>query len=142
MNINIESAYTLHKAKNVIGYSKGSQKPDSFIVFTAHYDHLGTIGRDAYFPGANDNASGVAMMLDFARSNARKPHPYSMLFIAFAGEEAGLLGSYYYVQNPVIALSQISMLINLDLMGTGDEGMTVVNATEFPAEFACLQRIN
>ena len=51
------------KCQNLCGYIKGKQQPDSFIVFTAHYDHLGAMGKQAYFPGANDNASGVSALL-------------------------------------------------------------------------------
>jgi len=55
------------KAENVVAYMKGSKYPDEVLVITSHYDHLGMMGTDAVFPGANDNASGVAMMLDMAR---------------------------------------------------------------------------
>jgi Zn-dependent M28 family amino/carboxypeptidase len=126
----------------VIGYIKGSQYPDSFIVFSAHYDHLGMMGKWALFPGANDNASGVAMMLDIMHHYAKSKPKYSIAFMAFSGEEVGLFGSYYYTQHPLFDLRQISMLINLDLMGTGDKGMTVVNATLFPKEFQDIQVIN
>jgi Zn-dependent M28 family amino/carboxypeptidase len=67
---------------------------------------------------------------------------YSMVFIAFAGEEAGLIGSKYYTEHPLLPLENIRFLLNVDLMGTGDEGMMVVNATEFPAAFARLDSIN
>jgi len=80
--------------------------------------------------------------LDLMKTIQRKPLPYSVAFIAFAAEEIGLLGSLYYTENPLFPLQQISMLINLDLMGTGDKGMTVVNATLFPEEFQDLQLIN
>jgi aminopeptidase YwaD len=138
----IEPQATDCSVDNVIGYVKGTQYPDSFIVLTAHYDHLGMMGPDAMFPGANDNASGVAMMLDMMHTIKKKPLKYSVVFMAFAAEEAGLLGSLYYTENPLFPLNKISMLINLDLLGTGDKGMTVVNATEFPKEFQDLQLIN
>jgi aminopeptidase YwaD len=130
-----------HNTQNVAAYIEGSTYKDSFIVFTAHYDHLGMMG-DAIFPGANDNASGVAMLLDLARYYTKNKPAYSVAFIFFAAEEAGLLGSYYYNQNPLFPLKQIALLLNLDLMGTGDKGMTAVNATEFPDEFRLLQMTN
>lgn len=129
-------------AANVIGMVKGTSKPDSILVFTAHYDHLGGMGSNTYFPGANDNASGVALLLDLARYYAKNPSKYSIVFIAFAAEEAGLLGSKYFTENPLFPLSQIRFLWNLDLMGNGDAGATVVNATIHPKEFALLQKIN
>jgi hypothetical protein len=83
-----------HKSQNIIGYVQGSSFTDSFIVFSAHYDHLGQMGKDVYFPGANDNASGCAMLLNLARYYSLPEHQpkYSIVFIAFCGEEAGLLG--------------------------------------------------
>jgi aminopeptidase YwaD len=142
MDIRIDAAHKVHGTQNVLGYIKGSVQPDSFMVFTAHYDHLGKMGYDAVFPGANDNASGVAMMLDMAKYYAKNPPPYSVAFIAFAGEEIGLVGSYYFVENPLIPLDKISLLINMDLMSTGDEGLTAVNATEFPFLFEQLKLSN
>jgi hypothetical protein len=138
----VQSEVRSHLTQNIAGYIPGTRYPDSFIVITAHYDHLGMMGKWAYFPGANDNASGVAMMLDLMQYYAQHKAEYSIAFIAFAGEEAGLFGSYYYTQNPLFPLKQISMLLNLDLMGTGDKGMTVVNATLFPAEFQSLELLN
>ena len=67
---------------------------------------------------------------------------YSIVFICFAGEEAGLKGSEYFVNNPLVPLSKIKFLLNLDLLGTGDEGITVVNATEHKEEFEKLKNIN
>ncbi|MFA9213478.1 MAG: M28 family metallopeptidase, partial [Candidatus Methylacidiphilales bacterium] len=107
----------------------------------AHYDHLGKFG-PAIFPGANDNASGIAMMLDLANNIVKNPLDFSVLFIAFAGEEAGLLGSYFYTENALVPLNKMALLINLDLMATGDKGLTAVNATEFPDEFKLLQNVN
>jgi hypothetical protein len=140
--INIESEVNDYNVNNVIGYVKGAKYPDSFLVISAHYDHLGKMGEETMFPGANDNASGVAMMLDLMRKIKANPLPYSVAFMAFGGEEIGLLGSLYYTEKPLFPLSKISMLINLDLMGTGDKGMTVVNATLFPDEFRDLQLLN
>ncbi|MCG9878956.1 MAG: M28 family peptidase [Bacteroidia bacterium] len=142
MEIKIEAAHKVHGTQNVLGYIKGRVQPDSFIVFTAHYDHLGKLGNDAIFPGANDNASGIAMMLDLARHYAKNPPEYSVVFMAFAGEEIGLIGSYYFVENPLIPLKKISLLLNMDLMSTGDEGLTVVNATEFPYLYEQLKLCN
>jgi hypothetical protein len=142
LKIDIDAQFKFHNTQNIIGYYKGKTQPDSFIVFSAHYDHLGMFGQNTMFPGANDNASGVAMMLDMANYFKTHPPKYSVAFIAFTGEEIGLLGSYYYTQNPLFPLSKIALLLNLDLMGTGDKGMTAVNATEFKDEFLMLQNIN
>lgn len=133
-----------HQSRNVIGKIKGTVHPDSVIVISAHYDHLGRMGREVYFPGANDNASGISMLLELAYRFSRpenKPK-FSLVFMAFGAEEAGLIGSHYYVQHPLFPLSEIKFLINLDLLGTGDDGIMVVNATEFPEAFNTLQKIN
>ncbi|WP_462260240.1 M28 family metallopeptidase [Ferruginibacter sp.] len=130
------------KTANVCGLVKGTLKPDSIIFITAHYDHLGGMGKDTYFPGANDNASGVALLLNLAHYYAQHPQKYSIGFILFAGEEAGLIGSKYFTENPLVRLKSIRFLINTDLAGTGEEGITVVNATEFPKEFAAMQQLN
>ncbi len=133
-----------YKLRNICGYIPGSEKPDSFIVFSAHYDHLGKMGANTIFPGANDNASGTAMLLSLMRYYAMPEHKpkCSIAFIGFSAEEAGLLGSAYFVNNPLIPLNKIKFLINLDLLGTGDEGITVVNATEFKKEFNSLKELN
>jgi hypothetical protein len=130
------------KASNICGIVKGTVKPDSVIMITAHYDHLGGMGKDTYFPGANDNASGISLLLNLARYYAAHPQPYSIGFICFAGEEAGLIGSKYFTENPLVPLKRIRFLINTDLAGTGEEGITVVNATEFPKEYAMMNEVN
>jgi aminopeptidase YwaD len=131
------------KATNIAGYIKGTTNSDSLLVFTAHYDHLGAMGANTYFAGANDNASGVALLLSLAKHYAANPARHHVLFIAFAGEEAGLLGSKYFVkQAKSNMLSNIKFLTNLDLMGNGDEGITVVNATEFKKQYELLVQLN
>lgn len=141
--VNIENKLVSNfKAANVCGMVKGTVKPDSVILITAHYDHLGGMGKNTYFPGANDNASGVALLLNLAKYYAANPQPYSIGFICFAGEEAGLIGSKHFTENPLVPLKNIRFLLNTDLAGTGDEGITVVNATEFPKEFALMNAVN
>ena len=130
------------KTANICGVVKGTRQPDSLMVITAHYDHLGGMGSDTYFPGANDNASGIALLLDLAKYYAANPPPYSIAFICFSGEEAGLIGSKYFTDHPPVNLPSIRFLINIDLAGTGDEGITVVNASVFKQEFAWLREIN
>lgn len=133
-----------HRTQNVLAFVEGSEYPDKFIVFTAHYDHLGKMGNDVIFRGANDNASGVTMLLNLAKHYATPEFQpqYSIAFIAFAGEEIGLEGSFHYVRNPVFPLNDIKFLINLDILGTGDEGVTVVNGAVHENEFETLQGIN
>lgn len=145
ISIEIESKFIPdHQSQNIVGYIKGSEFPDSFIVFSAHYDHLGQMGKGIYFPGANDNASGCAMLLNLANyySNPEHKPKYSTAFIAFGGEEAGLLGSKYFTEAPLFPLENIRFLLNMDIMGTGEDGITVVNGSVFNKEFNNLVKIN
>jgi hypothetical protein len=130
------------KASNVCGIIKGSTTPDSLIVLTAHYDHLGGMGDKTYFPGANDNASGIVLLLSLAKYYSENPPEYSIVFLCFAGEEAGLIGSNFFVEHSLISLKNIRFLMNLDLMGTGEEGVTIVNGSVFKMEFEWLTQIN
>ena len=136
--------YKNYPTQNVAGFIKGKKYPDSFIVITAHYDHLGKMGHEVYFPGANDNASGTSMLLGLAQyfSKPVNQPDYSIAFITFSGEEVGLMGSTYFAENPLFPLSQIRFLVNLDMVGTGSKGITVVNATVFKEEFSRMQKIN
>lgn len=116
-----------YRSQNICGYIPGDV--DTMIVFTAHYDHLGMNG-DTVFYGAHDNASGTAAVLDMARmANLQRGH-YTYVFLIFGGEEAGLVGSRHFVEQPLINLSKVKLLINLDLFCGGDEGLMVVNAND------------
>lgn len=132
------------ETQNVIGYIPGTLYPDSFIVFSAHYDHLGGMGDEVYIPGANDDASGVAMMLTLAKhySQPENRPEYSIAFMAFGAEEVGILGSKHYVDFPHFPLPNIKFLLNMDIVGTGDEGIMVVNGKVFTEEFGKLVAIN
>jgi Zn-dependent M28 family amino/carboxypeptidase len=112
------------------------------MAITAHYDHLGMMGDSVVFPGASDNASGTAMLLYLAHYYATHKQKYSILLIAFSGEEAGLVGSEYYTRNAIQPLENIKFLTNLDIMGDATDGVTVVNATELPRQFSLLQKLN
>ena len=116
---------------NVIAKVDG-EKHDSCYVFTAHYDHLGKLGKKTFYPGAHDNASGTAAIITFAAHYAKNKPEYDMYFIAFSGEDANLRGSEWYAKNPTIPLKNIKYLFNLDMIGdnnpvqyceVSDEGM-------------------
>ncbi len=136
--------YKNYPTQNIVAYYKGAMNPDTFIVFTAHYDHLGRMGSEIYIPGANDNASGVATCLDLAKYYAEEGNEsfYSIAFIFTSSEELGLLGAKYFVENPLIPLNKIKFLVNLDIIGTGEDGLKVVNGSVFNEEFKRLVSIN
>ena len=123
--------YKDYQTENVIAKVEG-QRHDSCYVFTAHYDHLGNLGKKVFYAGANDNASGTAAIVTLAAYYAKHRPPYDMYFIAFSGEDANLRGSNYYVEHPIVPLSQIKYLFNIDMIGdnnpvqyceVSDEGM-------------------
>ncbi len=128
------------KARNLIGKIEGENQ-DSLVVITAHYDHLGKVG-NVYFPGASDNASGTAFILELANYFSQNKPKYSLIFIAFAAEEGGLVGSTYFVENPLIDLSKIKFLLNFDIMGAGEDGIQIVNSSTFIKEYELLNQIN
>ena len=101
--------------ENVIAKVEG-ERHDSCFVFTAHYDHLGNLGRRLWFPGANDNASGTAGIITMAEYYSKHRPEFDMYFIAFSGEDANLRGSTFFVNNPTMDLSTIKYLFNLDMI--------------------------
>jgi Zn-dependent M28 family amino/carboxypeptidase len=142
IHIDVSSSFiSSYKSNNVIGYVEGHENPDSFIVLCGHYDHLGKMG-EAIFYGANDNASGIAMLLDLASYFSEHPQKHSVAFIAFGAEELGLLGSLNYVKKPLIPLNKTKFVFNMDLMGDGATGATIVNGKIFPSYFEQLKSIN
>lgn len=118
--------------RNVVGEIKGRSNSKKYIVITAHYDHLGRRGGNIYF-GADDNASGVAMMLALAQHLIQFPPKYSVIFVATDAEEKGLLGSNAFIQSSLILLSAIKFNINLDMLGRANRLFYLTNKsrTEF-----------
>jgi Zn-dependent M28 family amino/carboxypeptidase len=124
------------KVRNVIGLLRGSDASlkDSYVLLTAHYDHLGLAkaGEDRVYNGANDNASGVASVIEIAAAISAQARPRrSIVFIAFFGEEEGLLGSLYYTRHPVFPLEKTVADINVEQLGRTDtsEGPHIATAT-------------
>ena len=104
---------------NVVGVIKG-RNPKSIII-SAHYDHLGKSGNE-YFPGADDNASGTAALLEIAEEfSESKDLEYNLIFLATSGEEAGLLGSYYHVSHPDFDPKNVLCNLNLDMISRSDD---------------------
>lgn len=143
VELNIDTKYIdKYDTQNIAGYIKGSLQPDSFLVVTAHYDHLGKMGKETYFPGANDNASGIAMLLNLADHYSKNQPKYSIVFLCLSAEEVGLLGAKEFTDNPLIELAKIRFLVNFDMAGTGEEGVRVVNGSVYKDKFDLLTQIN
>lgn len=142
LDLEIKSEFiSSYQSQNVWGIVEGTKYKDSCFVFIAHYDHLGKVG-DVHFPGANDNASGVAVLLDLAKYYAKNPAEHSVVFIFATGEEVGLLGSKFAAENPYIDLEKVKFLFNLDMCGTGATGVAVINGLKEPEAGKLLQEIN
>jgi len=131
ISLNIDTAGIKLEGHNVIGYI--NHKAPQTVVIGAHYDHLGynELGGSTYrkqqnekpqiHNGADDNASGTAALIELAELLQKSPYrSHNYLFIAFSGEEQGLLGSHYFVDHPTIPLSQINYMINMDMVGRLD----------------------
>ncbi len=116
------------KTWNIVGFIEGNDPilKNEYIVLGAHYDHLGLGGpssksekRGVVYHGADDNASGTAALLEISEKLASQKDKLkrSIIFIAFGAEEQGLLGSRYFVENPLVPLSQIKLMLNMDMVG-------------------------
>ena len=142
LSLEINSEFiSSYESQNVWGIVEGTKHKDSCFAFIAHYDHLGKVG-NVHFPGANDNASGVAVLLDLAKYYAKNPAEHSIVFIFATGEEIGLLGSKFAAENPYIDLEKVKFLFNLDMCGTGATGVAVINGLKEPEAGKLLQDIN
>lgn len=124
---------------NMVGYLPGCTYPEHYIAVTAHYDHLGKQGHKI-FHGADDNASGVAVMLELASRLSLRCPAYSYIFIATDAEEGGLYGSKAFVGAPPVAFNNIVLNLNLDMLGRPDRRgrLYLTGAKRFPDLIATL----
>ena len=120
MSAHFDNAIKRQASKNVIGVLPGTAKPDDYVMYTAHWDHLGrcdAVDGDDICNGALDNASGVAGLVAIAEAQAKAgPAKRSMAFMAVTAEESGLLGSRYYAEHPVYPLSHTVGGVNMDVL--------------------------
>lgn len=117
--------------RNVVGMIKGQK--DDIVVLGAHYDHLGMGGESSRAPGVNavhygadDNASGTALLIEMAQKFAEEQPMSTLVFIAFGAEEMGLLGSRYFVEHPLIAMDKVKMMVNFDMVGRLNENHSLM----------------
>jgi hypothetical protein len=112
--------------ENVLGFLKGTEKPDEILIITSHYDHIG-IGADGQINnGADDDGSGTTTVLELAQAFTQaaakgKGPKRSILFMTVTGEEKGLLGSFYYTENPIFPLANTITNLNIDMVGRVDD---------------------
>lgn len=124
------------QAHNVVGYIPG--ETEEYVIIGAHYDHLGLGDEHSLAPsqigqihhGADDNASGTAAVIELARYFSKQPkQKRGILFMTFAGEELGLLGSAYYTEHPLLPLDKAVAMLNMDMIGRIRDGKVYVNGT-------------
>lgn len=119
-SISVENNLRELQSSNVIGYIEGSKYPDEYILYMAHWDHLGmdfSNPTNKVFNGAQDNASGTGAVIALAEYFAQQPQPErSVVFMLVTAEERGLLGSAWYAENPVFPLEKTVAAINMDVM--------------------------
>lgn len=130
-----------YESCNVIAKVPG-ERHDSCYMFTAHYDHLGNLGRKLYYPGANDNASGTAAIITLAEHYAANKPEFDMYFVAFSGEDANLRGSEFFVENPIVPLENIKYLFNLDMVGDNNPVQYCEVSDAGDAGFAVMESLN
>ena len=145
--LNVDVERNRRRVANVVGLVRGRDPKlrDQVIVIGAHYDHLGLGDEHSLAPsqigqihhGADDNASGTSGLLELAAGLAQQRNELerSVLFIAFAGEESGLLGSSYYTQHPAVPLDQTIAMLNLDMIGRVSKNKLYIGGTGTSPDF-------
>ena len=130
LNVKVKANY--NTSHNVIAKITGSKRPDEFVIYTAHWDHLG-IGKpddkgDSIYNGAIDNASGAAALLEIAKAfkNLKHKPERTVIFLSVTAEEQGLLGSAYYAQHPIYPLTKTVADINMDGINPAEKTNDVV----------------
>lgn len=142
VNAKYESA---KKTENIIALLEGSDPvlKNEYVIVTAHLDHIGTHANEVMYPGANDDASGSAAVLELARafcSQKEKPKR-SIIFMLYACEETGLLGSKYFAEHPVVSLNNINSQINMDCIAFGDS-IQIGNGKSVPELWKMIKEID
>ena len=142
IKLNIENEFLDdYECFNVIAKVEG-KRHDKCYLFTAHYDHLGKLGKKTFYAGAHDNASGTATVVTLAAHYAKNQPEYDMYFIAFSGEDANLRGSEWYANNPIVPLNQIKYLINLDMIADNNPMQYCEVSNEGLNGFELMEKIN
>jgi Zn-dependent M28 family amino/carboxypeptidase len=130
-SVSFDETVRRHQSRNVIGILPGTTHPDEYVLYSAHWDHLGHCEAapdgDDICNGAIDNATGTAALVALAEANVKAgPTPRSQIFVAVTGEESGLLGSEYYAANPVYPLSRTVGGVNMDALSLAGPARNVV----------------
>jgi Peptidase family M28 len=133
--LNLKKKQYLIKGNNIAAYFKGSKKADEVVVLSAHHDHVGQKGEEIFY-GADDNGTGTVALMEIAESlalaeKAGKMPERSILVLWVTAEEKGLLGSKYYVENPILPIEKTVADINIDMIGRNDKKYTEAGNTNY-----------
>jgi len=150
VTVGVQTKLKYSKSKNVVAMLKGSSKPDEYVIYSAHWDHLG-IGKpdakgDSIYNGAIDNGTGSAAMLAIAKAyaNAKEKPARSIVFLAVTAEEQGLLGSEYYGTHPIFPVNKTVANLNMDALHdygeTNDIAVTGKGQNELEDELEILAK--
>ncbi len=128
------------EGKNLVGFIKGTELPESYLVLGAHYDHVG-MHDGKIFNGADDNASGVGGLLGIAKYFSQNPPKHSLIFISFDAEEVGLQGSYQIVKKFPVDLSSVKFMLNMDMISQNSKGEIYASGTNhYPSLLPVLKK--
>ncbi len=125
---------------NVVGFVEGTAMQDSFIVVTAHFDHVGVRNGEIY-NGADDNASGTAALMALAAYFAEHPPAHSTIFAALDAEEKGISGARAFVANPPVPIEQVVLNINMDMVSHSDSQLYVAGTYHYPKLKPYVERV-
>jgi Zn-dependent M28 family amino/carboxypeptidase len=130
-SVTLTNAIRRQSSRNVVGILPGSKRPDEYVLYTAHWDHLGRCDPDPtgddICNGAVDNASGTAGLIALAEAQAKRGNAErSMIFLAVTGEESGLLGSKYYAEHPIFPVARTAGGINMDSLSLAGDARDLV----------------
>lgn len=130
--------------ENIVGYIRNNKNPNNYIVVSAHYDHIGVMGSNTIFPGANYHSSGIAMLLDMAKYYKEHINElnYSIIFVAFSGEELKFTGSKYFLQSNIVNTNSIKFCLNITAIGNAEQGLSIINSSNQPSSFEFLKNHN
>ena len=130
-----------YDGQNIIGYLRGTESPEQYIVLSAHYDHIGKQD-DEIYNGADDNASGVGVLLETARYLSQHPPRHSVIFAAFDAEELGLRGADHFLDEPPVPIGHILLNMNMDMISRNTrQELYVVGAGYNPFLKAPLEKL-
>ena len=142
VTIDVDAQMIDNDAHNIIAYIEGSKHPEKHFILACHYDHLGICGPDNIFYGANDNASGTAMLLNLMRYFKANQPECSIVFTFFDAEENNLLGSFFYADNPLLPLENIVYFVELDMIGDNGNNIYCQISDAGEAGLECLDSLN